>query len=77
MTKNQTKDVEYIDLGILGEMVPLGLIEAIQKIPEFCTSVEVVSMQAELIKVRSDAFVKSVQNNTFVWSLLEQTIEEE
>lgn len=29
MTKNQTKDVDVIDLGNVGQMVPIGAIEAI------------------------------------------------
>ena len=63
-------------MGVLGPMTPVGMTEAIQKIPEYCMTVEVVSMQVELIKVRSDAFVKSVQNNTKVWSFLEEFSEE-
>ena len=63
-------------MGVAGPMVPLGMLEAIQKIPEYCTTVEVLSMQVELIKVRTESFVKSLQNSTKVWSFLEEFTEE-
>ena len=63
-------------MGMLGPYTPFGLIEAIQKIPDYCTTVEVLSMQVELIKVKTEAFVKSIQNSTKVWSFLEEFTED-
>lgn len=63
-------------MGTLGPYTPFGLIEAIQKIPDYCTTVEVLSMQVELIKVRTEAFVKSIQNSAKVWSFLEEFTED-
>ena len=63
-------------MGIVGKMVPIGLMEAVQNIPESCMTVEVVSMQAELLKIKADVFVKSVQNNANVWSMLLENTEE-
>ena len=63
MTKNSAKTVEHIDLGITGQMTPIGVLEALQKMPDYSTTCEVVSLQAEMIRVRIDFFVKQIASS--------------
>lgn len=76
MTKNQAKDVEYVDLGIVAQALPIGIIEAIHRLPEYTTACEVVSKTAELIKVKIDTFLKVTKSSNHVWSQLEKFVDE-
>ena len=58
MTKNSQRIVEQIDLGITGQLTPIGVIEAINKLPTYTMTCQVASMSAEMIRVRIDVFVK-------------------
>ena len=71
MTKNQLKEVEYADLGITGSNYPIGIIEAVMKIPEYTSTCEVVTLRATLIRVKIDAFVNIVKSS-HVWELIEK-----
>jgi len=44
MTKNTSKAVKIIDLGLIGKDVPIGIIEAVQKNKEYFFSCEVSSL---------------------------------
>ena len=57
-------------------MTPIGVLEALQKIPYYSTSCEVVSMQAEMMRVRIDYFVKQICSNAQTMSVLEKMCEE-
>ena len=58
MTKNRARLVEHIDLGITGQMTPIGIIEAFQFLPDYVTTCVVTSTQAEVIRVNINIFVK-------------------
>ena len=50
--------MEHIDLGITGQMTPIGVIEALHKLPTYTMTCQVTSMTAEMIRVKTDIFVK-------------------
>jgi len=43
MTKNQSKNVINLDLGLTGKNVPIGVIEAINKLDTYTSTCEVKS----------------------------------
>ena len=68
--------MECIDLGLIGEMVPIGCLEAIQKIPNYCMTCEIHSQKAELLCIKIDKFVDIIKSHSFVWNYLEARVEE-
>ena len=76
MVKNQQKDVEVIDLGNIGQMVPIAAHEAIYKEKLYQTSVEIVSQSADIIKIPTDQFVKIIQSNSHVMAKLKENCDE-
>lgn len=63
MIKNLARVVDEIDLGTVGEMTTIGLVEAVQKIPKYISTCYVVSKTAEMIRVRMDIFMKQVASS--------------
>ena len=76
MTKNTAKEVEYLDLGIVGIMTPIGAIEAIQKMPEYTMTCEVTSLTAELMRVKIDSFNNIIKTGSLVWQLVQKQTDE-
>lgn len=56
-------DVENIDLGITGRNTPIGVLEALQKLPEYVTTCEVTSMMVTMIRVPISVFMKTISNS--------------
>jgi len=76
MTKNSAKNVFCIDLGMTGQNSPIGAIEAIQKLPEYTTTCEVSSTSCELLRFRTDTFIKSVSGSSQTMAMLERMVED-
>ena len=58
-------------------MIPLGAMEAVQKVPEYATTCEVTSMTCEFIRLRTDIFIKQVVSSAQTWNLLVKMTEEQ
>ena len=52
-----------IDLGVTGKNVPIGIIEAVQRSKEYFFSCEVKSLEANLIKIRIEDFIKIISKS--------------
>ena len=63
MVKNIASDIELIDLGITGQNTPIGVLEALQRLPEYVTSCEVTSMLVEMIRVPISVFMKTISSS--------------
>ena len=49
--------MQMLDLGVYGIMMPIGIVEAVQRTPNYLTTCEVSSMSVELIRVKIETFV--------------------
>lgn len=60
--------MKVIDLGLIGKDVPIGVMEAVQKNPEYFYTCEVISLRAELIRIKIDTFntILRSNNNAFL-----------
>ena len=75
--KSQQKNLETIDLGIVGQDVPIGMIECIQKLPNYVADGHILSMKAQLVRIKIDTFLSAVKSNSHVWALLEKQTEDQ
>lgn len=62
--------MQVLDLGITGIMMPIGIVEAVQRTPQYLTTCEVSSMNVELIRVKIDTFVNQTKARKEIWSNL-------
>ena len=75
LQKNNIRDAEVIDIGIIGDNTTIGMLEAVRDIHEYTMSCKVISSEAEIIKVKKRAFVSICKSNSYVWQLLNQQME--
>jgi len=65
-----------IDLGLTGKNVPIGVIEAVNKLDTYTSTCEVKSMSCELIRIKIDVVLKAIQGSSSVMSVLKKMVDE-
>ena len=74
-TRNKSKFLKKINLGYQGKNNPLGLFEAVQKLPKYRYSAQCTSDRALLLGVRIDEFYSKLKSNAQVWEELKDLVQ--